>query len=37
MASFLFEGGKLFDPRLDHLVEGVEVLVEGDRVKADAR
>jgi imidazolonepropionase-like amidohydrolase len=37
MASVLFHGGKLFDPRLDHLVEGVEVLVEGDRVKAVAR
>jgi imidazolonepropionase-like amidohydrolase len=37
MASFLFHGGKLFDPRLDHLVEGAEVLVEGDRVKAVAR
>jgi imidazolonepropionase-like amidohydrolase len=37
MASFLFQGGKLFDPRLDHLVDGVEVLVEGDRVKAVSR
>ena len=31
--SYLFHGGRLFDPRCDARVEDVEVLVEGDRVK----
>jgi imidazolonepropionase-like amidohydrolase len=31
--SYLFHNGRLLDPRLDELVEGVEVLVEGDQVK----
>jgi imidazolonepropionase-like amidohydrolase len=35
--SYLFHGGRLFDPRLDELVDGVEVLVEGERVKAVSR
>src|SRR5262245_36788260 len=35
--SYLFHGGRLFDPRRDELVAGVEVLVEGDRVKEVAR
>jgi imidazolonepropionase-like amidohydrolase len=35
--AYLFHSGKLFDPRRDELVEGVEVLVEGDRVKAISR
>jgi imidazolonepropionase-like amidohydrolase len=35
--SYLLRGGKLFDPRRDELVEGVEVLVEGDRIKAVSR
>jgi imidazolonepropionase-like amidohydrolase len=35
--SYLFHRGRLFDPRCDELVDGVEVLVEGDRVKAVSR
>jgi len=35
--TYLLRGGKLFDPRCDELVEGVEVLVEGDRIKAVSR
>ncbi|HEX3952071.1 MAG TPA: amidohydrolase family protein [Stellaceae bacterium] len=31
--SFLFHGGRLLDPRRDALLDGVEVLVEGDRIK----
>ena len=37
MASLLFRGGRLLDPRLDALVEGVEVLIEGDCVKEVSR
>ena len=33
MASYLFHGGRFLDPRKDDLLEGVEVLVEGDRIK----
>lgn len=32
MSSFLFTGGRLLDPRHDTLREGIEVLVEGDRI-----
>jgi imidazolonepropionase-like amidohydrolase len=34
---YLFHGGRLLDPRCDALVDNVEVLVEGDRVKAVSR
>ena len=33
MAAFLFHGGRFLDPRQDELREGIEVLIEGDRVK----
>jgi imidazolonepropionase-like amidohydrolase len=33
MATFLFSGGHFLDPRRDELVDGVEVLVEGERIK----
>jgi len=33
MASYVFHGGRLLDPRQDDLLEGFEVLVEGDRIK----
>src|SRR5579871_6141175 len=33
MTSYLFTGGQFFNPRLDALVEGVEVLVEGGYVR----
>jgi imidazolonepropionase-like amidohydrolase len=33
MSSFLFSGGRFLDPRRGELVEGVEVLIEGERVK----
>ncbi len=33
MTSFLFTGGRFLDPDLTELREGVEVLVEGDRVR----
>ncbi|HEY3461641.1 MAG TPA: amidohydrolase family protein, partial [Casimicrobiaceae bacterium] len=33
MAAYLFSGGRLLDPRASELHEGVEVLVEGNRVK----
>ncbi|HET7136445.1 MAG TPA: amidohydrolase family protein [Casimicrobiaceae bacterium] len=33
MAAYLFSGGRLLDPRAPELREGVEVLVEGNRVK----
>lgn len=33
MTSFLFHSGRLFDPRQEALVEGMEVLVEGSHVK----
>src|SRR5690348_11317741 len=32
-SSFLFHGGKFLDPRKPELQEGIEVLVEGDKVK----
>jgi imidazolonepropionase-like amidohydrolase len=35
--QYLFHGGRLFDPRRDALVEGVEVLVEGDRIQEVSR
>src|SRR5258708_37239293 len=34
---YLFHGGRLFDPRRDALVDGVEVLVEGDQIKEVSR
>jgi len=33
MSSFLFSGGRFLDPRKSQLIDGIEVLVEGDRVK----
>jgi imidazolonepropionase-like amidohydrolase len=33
MSSFLFSGGRLLDPRRGELRDGVEVLIEGERVK----
>jgi imidazolonepropionase-like amidohydrolase len=33
MAAYLFSGGRFLDPRQPELREGVEVLVEGDRVR----
>jgi imidazolonepropionase-like amidohydrolase len=33
VTSYLFHGGRLLDPRLDSLVEGVEVLIEGAYVR----
>jgi imidazolonepropionase-like amidohydrolase len=33
MTSYLFTGGRCLDPRRTELLEGVEVLVEGDRIK----
>ena len=33
MASFLFTGGRVLDPERGELAEGVDVLVEGDRIK----
>jgi imidazolonepropionase-like amidohydrolase len=33
MASSVFHGGRFLDPRKDDLLEGFEVLVEGDRIK----
>lgn len=33
MASYLFTGGRFLDPRRDELIEGLEVLVEGNLVK----
>src|SRR5438552_18967471 len=33
MAAYLFHGGKFLDPRKADLQDGIEVLVEGDRVK----
>jgi imidazolonepropionase-like amidohydrolase len=35
--TYLFHGGRLFDPRLDELVQGVEVLVERGEVKEVSR
>jgi hypothetical protein len=37
MDSYLFYNGRLLDPRCDSLVESVELLVEGDRVKEVSR
>jgi imidazolonepropionase-like amidohydrolase len=31
--SYLFHGGRVLDPRRDALIDGIEVLVEGDRIK----
>jgi imidazolonepropionase-like amidohydrolase len=33
MTSFLFHGGRFLDPRRDELLDGIEVLIEDDRVK----
>ncbi|HML12966.1 MAG TPA: amidohydrolase family protein [Xanthobacteraceae bacterium] len=33
MSSFLFSGGRFLDPRRGELLDGVEVLIEGERVK----
>ena len=33
MVSYLFHGGRLLDPRAGALIDGMEVLVEGDRIK----
>ena len=33
MTTFLFSGGRFLDPRRDELVDSVEVLVEGERIK----
>ena len=33
MPSYLFHNGRFLDPRRDELLEGMEVLVEGDRIK----
>ncbi len=33
MSAFLFSGGRFLDPRRDDLQDGIEVLVEGERVK----
>jgi imidazolonepropionase-like amidohydrolase len=33
MTQFLFRGGRFLNPRLDELTDGVEVLVEGTRIK----
>jgi imidazolonepropionase-like amidohydrolase len=33
MAAYLFSGGRFLDPRASELREGVDVLIEGDRVK----
>ena len=33
MASFLFTGGRFLDPHQRELLEGMEVLIEGDRVR----
>jgi len=31
--SYLFHGGRVLDPRHDALLEGIEVLIEGERIK----
>ena len=31
--SYLFHGGRILDPSRDALVDGIEVLIEGDRIK----
>jgi imidazolonepropionase-like amidohydrolase len=33
MSSFLFSGGRFLDPRRGELLDGIEVLIEGERVK----
>ena len=33
MSSFLFFGGRFLDPRRGELMDGIEVLIEGERVK----
>jgi imidazolonepropionase-like amidohydrolase len=33
MSSFLFSGGRFLDPRRGELMDGIEVLIEGERVK----
>jgi len=33
MTAYLLHGGRFLDPRQDELREGVEVLIEGERVK----
>jgi imidazolonepropionase-like amidohydrolase len=33
MQSFLFHGGRFLDPRRDAVIDGIEVLVEGDEVR----
>jgi len=33
MSSFLFSGGRFLDPRRGELMDGIEVLTEGERVK----
>jgi len=33
MTGYLFHGGRFLDPRQDTLIDGVEMLIEGDRVK----
>jgi adenine deaminase len=33
MTSFLFNGGRFLDPDRTELLDGIEVLIEGDRVK----
>jgi len=33
MTAYLFSGGRLLDPRAPELREGIEVLVENDRVR----
>jgi imidazolonepropionase-like amidohydrolase len=31
--SYLFHGGRVLDPRRDALIDGIEVLIEGERIK----
>ena len=33
MGPFVLHGGNFLDPRKNELLEGIEVLIEGDRVK----
>ena len=33
MAAFVFHGGKFLDPRKSELQEGIEVLIEDDRIR----
>jgi imidazolonepropionase-like amidohydrolase len=33
MSSFLFSGGRFLDPRRGEVLDGIEVLIEGERVK----